>query len=162
MLAKLTMDGELLWARAWGTAATEQTNGVHIDADGNILTAGLYISADQRYEALLLKYTPDGDLLWARQLETGGDTKFWDGRALDGATTVIGGSCNSAQGRLARRERDADRAHVHQRRAQRHAGRAGGGLRRAGGLPDSPVGTADSGAGNLDALLVGWDWDWQR
>ncbi len=81
-LAKYTAGGEYLWARSAGGKGSEEVRGVATDGSGNIYIAGLFFgtgadfdpgpgtlildSAEDTSDIFLAKYTPSGDLVWAR------------------------------------------------------------------------------------------------
>ncbi len=75
-IAKYSPDGTLLWARSFGGTALEHFYGVATDADGNIYVTGDFgtdgiafgdsILTNLQYpDAMILKYDPDGNELWA-------------------------------------------------------------------------------------------------
>ncbi len=56
-----------VWAHSWGLPNNDQANAVAVDADGNTYVAGLYdMGSFSDADAILLKYSPDGTLLWAK------------------------------------------------------------------------------------------------
>jgi hypothetical protein len=77
-LAKYAPDGSLLWTRQAGAASLEYANAVVTDDNGDVAIAGLTNGALEGanaggYDAFLIKYDPDGTLLWTRQLGTAAD-----------------------------------------------------------------------------------------
>ena len=98
LLVKFTPEGEIAWARSWGTAEPEISDSVHIGDDGLIYVCGLRIQNSNDYYSLLLRFTPDGDLVGTQQLATSGTTKLWDGHSLDGSNFVMVGSTRDAYG----------------------------------------------------------------
>lgn len=84
-LARFGPAGDLLWDTTWGENGTIGT-GAAVDAAGNIYVSGLSFvlngGADDS-EALLLKFTPDGNVAWARA---------WGGSGFDAARAVAVGT----------------------------------------------------------------------
>src|SRR5918992_185655 len=79
-LANFSANGELLWDSTWGDNGTIGT-GAAIDAQGNVYVSGLSSQANpgNDTEALLLKFSPAGDVLWATA---------WGGLGFDAARSV--------------------------------------------------------------------------
>jgi len=66
-LLKYDASGDLDWQKTWGGDFSCQGAGVILDWSGNVYVAGqTYGSTQSAYDALLLKYSPTGDLLWQR------------------------------------------------------------------------------------------------
>jgi RHS repeat-associated protein len=81
LLVKYDPNGNLLWTRTWGGAANENGNGIGIDGSGNIYVAGGTTSFGAGgYDALLLKFSASGNLLWS---------KTWGGNSYDVAYEVV-------------------------------------------------------------------------
>ena len=77
---------ETVWNHTWGKADEDKANAVAIDNDGNTFVAGSSLSSTSSFEAVILKYSPDGTLLWR---------KTWGGTNIDiaqGVTTDAGGN----------------------------------------------------------------------
>ena len=79
MLLKLTPAGELAWQRAYSALEiVDARGGVAVAPDGSVYVAGtgqdVTRSGDAVNDAILLKFSVDGDLLWDRS---------WDGRDGD-------------------------------------------------------------------------------
>ena len=84
-LAKFGADGTLLWDTTWGENGTIGT-GAAIDAQGNVYVSGLSSVLNggvNQTEALLLKFDPNGDVVWARA---------WGGSGFDAARAVATGA----------------------------------------------------------------------
>jgi hypothetical protein len=83
-LAKFSPDGELLWDSTYGQNGTIST-GAAIDGGGNIYVSGLsfVVNPASDTEALLLKFDPDGNVVWARA---------WGGTRFDAARAVAAGA----------------------------------------------------------------------
>jgi len=75
-LAKLAADGEPLWFRQMGSGQHNSMRAVAVDADGSVLVAGYTMGelVSGQYagdvDAFVMKYAPDGGLVWARQFGT--------------------------------------------------------------------------------------------
>jgi hypothetical protein len=83
VLQKLGSDGSALWTRAWSPRGAERVSGeyVVVASDGSVYVAG---SVGSHYEGgawFLRKYSPGGDLLWARE-----ERGWRRGRTADGPT----------------------------------------------------------------------------
>ena len=83
-LARFSPDGDLLWDSTWGENGTIGT-GAAIDAAGNIYVSGLsfVVNPGNDTEALLIKFDPDGNVVWARA---------WGGTGFDAARAVAVGA----------------------------------------------------------------------
>jgi uncharacterized delta-60 repeat protein len=81
VLIKYSPAGERLWVRRYGTAgANDQPSAAILDSAGNIVIAGAsWIDAgDGHFDALLLKYDADGNLLWERTHDQQPGSNRWD------------------------------------------------------------------------------------
>lgn len=77
-VAKITPQGQVLWARNAGYSASHEGNAVAVDAEKNVYIAGKFwgrtrfgtseFDSHFDYDTFLAKYSPDGELQWARQL----------------------------------------------------------------------------------------------
>ena len=79
-VAKYTTNGAFLWAGSWGSTAVDWVNGLDIDADGNIYTAGRFVftvdfdpgpgvfelTSQGSNNAFVSKLDKNGALVWAR------------------------------------------------------------------------------------------------
>lgn len=82
-LAKFDPNGNLLWQRTWGNNGNVG-NAVKVAADGNFYVAGFtFTFGAGQGDALLLKFAPDGTLLWART---------WGGAGFENARDVAIGA----------------------------------------------------------------------
>lgn len=78
-LLKYDPDGTLLWQRAWGGRENDFSLGVAVDPSGSIyVTGGTESFGAGSSDALLLKYDPDGELLWQRVWGEEGKDKCFD------------------------------------------------------------------------------------
>jgi len=76
-VAKYDADGSLLWVRQGGGVDLDQGHAVAIDGAGNVLAGGQFresvtfgpftLGGPSIYGAFLVKYDPDGNVLWARE-----------------------------------------------------------------------------------------------
>lgn len=81
LLLKYSPEGRLLWQRTWGGRAKEASPGVAVDSSGNVYVAGeTHSFGAGGSDALLLKYGPDGTLLWQ---------KTWGGTEKDVGWDVV-------------------------------------------------------------------------
>lgn len=82
-LAKFDPNGTLLWQRTWGDNGNV-SNGVEVAADGSVYVSGITFTFDVgQGDAILLKFTPAGSLVWART---------WGGPFFDAARDVAIGA----------------------------------------------------------------------
>jgi uncharacterized delta-60 repeat protein len=80
LVLKYSAEGDLLWQQTWGGDKTECAIPVAVGADGCAYVAGYTDSFGAGdYDCFLLKYSPDGTLLWQ---------KTWGGTSLDGAQAL--------------------------------------------------------------------------
>jgi len=84
-LTKLTLDGQRLWSRIWGSSGTDEGRGAVADSLGNVYVVGW---TDGEYDGqtnsggldlCMTKFGPNGDRLWSR---------IWGSSADDGAQGV--------------------------------------------------------------------------
>ena len=72
ILLKVSPDGEVVWARQWGTGSTDTGYAVTVDPSGSIYVAGRTSGAldgqtnTGEYDAFLTKYDADGNKQWTR------------------------------------------------------------------------------------------------
>jgi len=66
LLLKYSAEGELQWAQTWTGGDFDGAFGVALSADGYVYVTGFTTSFGNEAEALLLKYEPNGNLVWAR------------------------------------------------------------------------------------------------
>jgi uncharacterized delta-60 repeat protein len=102
LLLKYSTDGELRWAKAFGGYNNDAAEAVALDKSDNIYMAGRTLSfIDDRYDVMLLKLSPDGEIGWQRSWS--GDTDVDDyADAIvvneDGIVYVAGSTINSGEG----------------------------------------------------------------
>ena len=84
IFGKYSPDGELLWVYTFGDAQTDYVQSVAIDPDGNVVITGRYsrtvdvepgagetlliAETTNATDVFIIKYTPLGELVWARSL----------------------------------------------------------------------------------------------
>jgi uncharacterized delta-60 repeat protein len=67
LLLKLAPDGSLLWQRRWGGNANDGGESVAVGPDGSVYLAGTTSSfGDGSSHAFVVKFAPDGTLVWQR------------------------------------------------------------------------------------------------
>lgn len=85
-IAKLDAEGEVLWALAFGGGGADEGKAVATDADGNcyatgfigsvgIVIQGQPITSLGGYDVYVMKFSPEGSLLWARTFGSGTNDK---------------------------------------------------------------------------------------
>jgi hypothetical protein len=100
-IAKYSVSGELLWCRQLGGTSVGQ--GVAVDAAGDAFVCGYTTAAldgpnHGNNDIFLCKYSISGELLWTRQLGSGGDDWGW-AIALDASgNALISGTTNGNLG----------------------------------------------------------------
>ncbi len=92
-LVKFDSDGNLVWQRTWGGEREESGNAVAIAPDGSVYVAGVTQSFGSFFgsAAFLLKFRPDGALVWQRTWQAPGGTIAEDvAVSADGAVYLAG------------------------------------------------------------------------
>src|SRR5262249_36565624 len=79
--------GNVLWTRQFGTAGSDQANGVAVDATGVYVVGLTVTSADDR-NAFVLKLDTDGNALWSRQISISSNDEP-TGVAVDGSAVYV-------------------------------------------------------------------------
>ena len=87
IILKNDKDGNLLWQKSWGGNSHDYLNNVIVTEDGNFILFGRSESTDIEglpnkgsYDAIIVKYDKDGNLLWQ---------KSWGGSGYDSLSQVI-------------------------------------------------------------------------
>ena len=96
-IAKYDPDGTLIWAKSAGGTSLDVGRGIAVDSDGNSYITGHFffsanfgdttLTADGGNNIFIVKYDPDGMLIWAKSGEGNGN--------LDGRSIVVDDSRNS-------------------------------------------------------------------
>lgn len=69
-LAKLNVDGAMLWTKQWGAPDPDYGNAVAVDHSGNIYVAGETWTSFNGLDIFLTKWNADGTKAWTRQWGT--------------------------------------------------------------------------------------------
>ena len=101
-VARLTPDGEVVWARQFGGPATDWTHGAGVDAHGNVYVTGItegQAAADTVHagdrDGLLASYGPDGDLRFVSQIGTDGNDSLFEVRVHAAGIVATGHTSGS-------------------------------------------------------------------
>jgi outer membrane protein assembly factor BamB len=105
-LLKYSPAGELLWMRIWGTGNSEVATGLALDSGMLDGIEHIYVSATQMWpgyedmDAVLVKFTPEGDLLWEQTwggdlIDTGGPIAVYYSEAGSYEVVYMAGSTES-------------------------------------------------------------------
>jgi len=99
LVAKLTPDGELIWARTVGDGPWDDFYGLSLAPDGNIVAVGNTQPCDEHFrpvkddiDPLIAKLSPDGDLIWVRSY-FGNELDDWFNQVAvqaDGSIVAVG------------------------------------------------------------------------
>ena len=103
IIAKFNEDGDLVWTKAVGGTAFDEFSSVVQAPDGGFVAAGFSISNDGDIpdnkgfgDAIIAKFTEDGDLVW---IKTVGGTSFDEFRSVvqapDGGFVAVGSSTSN-------------------------------------------------------------------
>lgn len=98
---KLDTNGDLLWARQFGSSGLDGTAAVEVDITGNVYVSGVFrgtvdfdpgpgtanLSSNGGADIFLVKLSPEGDLIWAKQIG-GPDDDFPGDLAADNAQNI--------------------------------------------------------------------------
>ncbi|HBC47251.1 MAG TPA: hypothetical protein DCZ43_09415, partial [candidate division Zixibacteria bacterium] len=88
MLIKYLPSGEGAWTSIldMGSYHTSWASGIAFDTDGNVYLVGGAVMPNETYDALIIKYFPDGDTAWAKYYEyQNGNGDYADGIVYDSA-----------------------------------------------------------------------------
>jgi len=106
VVAKLSPQGDLVWATTVGGSDSDSFDGVAINPDGTIIAAGYTASTDGDFpiaighgdDALLAKFSADGDLIWAKTFGGDGHDQFHTVAISPDGTIVAAGYTASTNG----------------------------------------------------------------
>ncbi len=98
LIVKLDKNGQLLWSKVYTLDRDDEVYGIHLLQDGNLLLMGATdskVGEDPLVGAgrngLLMKITPDGDVIWAKAVPGRWGMAFNDAaEAADGTLYVVG------------------------------------------------------------------------
>ena len=93
LLVKFDSAGDLVWQRSWGGDREESAEAVAVGPDGSVYVTGFTQSFGSYFgsAAFLLKFTPDGALVWERTWQAPGGTVAEDvAVSAAGAVYVVG------------------------------------------------------------------------
>ncbi len=87
-LAKFDKQGQIVWAKQAGSSSVDEGRTVAIDADGNVIVAGIFVKTIHfdndslenhgNYDIFIAKYDPNGNMLWLKQAYTSNQDKAVD------------------------------------------------------------------------------------
>lgn len=98
LLMKLTADGNLLFAKTFGTSLSDTGRALKIDPNGDLLLGGSVDQGSGFAAALLLKLDPSGNIIWQRTNRPSGRCSF-NSLSIDGSGNIAAvGSINAANG----------------------------------------------------------------
>jgi hypothetical protein len=90
IVVKLAANGDIQWARAYGTSGYDRALGVAEVADGNLVITGFEGLPDS--DILLFKVSmSDGSLIWWRAFESGGSLAYYPLATADNCVAVAAG-----------------------------------------------------------------------
>ncbi len=112
VVRRYSPDGTVVWTRQVGTSGFDHTVGIAFGSTGvyvvgNTDTAWPGQTASGGLDALVLRFTRDGELEWARQFGTAGTDVAFDVAADDGGVYVVGGVSGALPGQTFAGVRDA-------------------------------------------------------
>jgi hypothetical protein len=89
---KYDPEGDIIWARQFGTPLADRATGVAADGTGNVyvvgMTAGSLAGSRGSRDGMLRKYGASGNVLWTRQFGTSGD-EYLPAVVVDGVGNII-------------------------------------------------------------------------
>jgi len=96
MIWGLSVNGDSLWTRSYGSSGATQGSSVQLLPDGNIVITGYRQGADLQHSDLwLLKCAPNGDTLWTRLHGAGGTDLGNRVLSTPNERLIVGGSSTS-------------------------------------------------------------------
>lgn len=169
LLLKFSPDGDLLWQRTWGGTGHEVAEGIAVAGDGSVYLAG---STERSFredsDAFVVKFAPDGSIIWQKTFGTAGSEGGSDVVVgVDGNILLTGGTPIAASFGFYLAKITPDGGIVWQTSYTAESG-----VDPRGGIAAGPDGSAVVAAGvfaadfDLDAAAVKFDGDgglvWQR
>lgn len=98
LLLKFFTNGSLGWARTWGGPFYDSGSSVSVDPVGNVYVTGqTENSGGGPVDAVILKFSPSGTVLWAR-MWGGANSGYGTSITADSAGVYVGGSENCTGG----------------------------------------------------------------
>jgi uncharacterized delta-60 repeat protein len=106
VIARFTPTGDLIWAHTLGGSGLDYFSSVAVTDNGDIVTAGYTMSKDgdfpmaheEKADALIARFTPTGDLIWAHTLGGSGEDYFQALVVADNGDIIVTGAAMSADG----------------------------------------------------------------
>jgi uncharacterized delta-60 repeat protein len=94
-LVKIAPDDSVTWQRTWdgpGNFTNHEASDVAVATDGSVYVTGS--TSGVAGDVVLLKYSPDGSLLWQQRWDSNGGTEGGEALAVgsDGSVYVVGGT----------------------------------------------------------------------
>lgn len=101
-LIHLDTNGNIIWATSFGASGTDRGEQVSADAQGNVTTTSIfqytvtvggtsYTAGGSQYNGLMVKYDINGNVLWAINLGTSGDTEVYGNGTDSNGNIVVSG-----------------------------------------------------------------------
>ena len=87
-VAKIDADGNFIWASRWGTVKSPTSRGVDVDASGNVYVYSARLTSDDD----IMKFSPEGRLLWTRNFATRSLMSFGDLAVTANGEVFVAGS----------------------------------------------------------------------
>jgi ribosomal protein L14 len=100
-VVKYSAAGEVLWKKQLGTNTVEQFYDAATDSAGNVYAAGVTAGVIGEknlgsFDGLLVKFDPNGEVLWKKQFGSNGTDIAWDVAAENNGFVYVTGSSSGA------------------------------------------------------------------
>ena len=82
LLLKFSAEGSLVWQRRWDTGGQETGEGVAVASDGSVYVTGVTDSFGGFGHLFVLRFAPDGTLVWQRIRDVATDAAVGTGEAI--------------------------------------------------------------------------------
>jgi uncharacterized delta-60 repeat protein len=82
LLLKFSAEGSLVWQRRWDTGGQETGEGVAVASDGSVYVTGVTDSFGGFGHLFVLRFAPDGTLVWQRIRDVATDAAVGTGQAI--------------------------------------------------------------------------------